>query len=62
MGQKANRQSKDNIPINLTKDEMQMYIRRFQIIDNDRKGYVSLNDIRRSMEVIFLELLIITRL
>lgn len=51
MGQMVNRASRDKIPINLTKDEIQLYIKRFQIIDKDRKGYVSINDIRRSLKV-----------
>lgn len=51
MGQKVNRASRDQIPINLNKDEIQTYIKRFQIIDKDRKGYVSINDIRRGLKV-----------
>nr|CAI5867662.1 unnamed protein product [Callosobruchus analis] len=50
MGQNVNRASRDKIPINLSKEEIQLYIRRFQIIDKDRKGYVSINDIRRSLK------------
>lgn len=50
MGQNVNRASRDKIPINLTKDEIKLYIKRFQIIDKDRKGYVSINDIRRSLK------------
>lgn len=52
MGQMVNRASRDKIPINLTKDEIQSYIKRFQIIDKDRKGFVSINDIRRSLKVV----------
>lgn len=51
MGQNVNRASRDRLPINLSKDEIQLYIKRFQIIDKDRKGYVSINDIRRSLKV-----------
>ncbi|XP_050553182.1 glycerol-3-phosphate dehydrogenase, mitochondrial isoform X3 [Spodoptera frugiperda] len=50
MGQMVNRASRDKIPINLSKDEIQTYIKRFQIIDADRKGFVSINDIRRSLK------------
>ncbi|XP_045511018.1 glycerol-3-phosphate dehydrogenase, mitochondrial isoform X1 [Colias croceus] len=50
MGQMVNRASRDKIPINLSKDEIQTYIKRFQIIDKDKKGYVSINDIRRSLK------------
>ena len=51
MGQTVNRASKDKIPISLTKEEIQLYIKRFQLIDKDRKGYVSINDIRRGLKV-----------
>ena len=51
MGLMMNRTSRDKIPINLDKKEIQTYIKRFQIIDKDRKGYVSINDIRRSLKV-----------
>lgn len=53
MGQNVNRASRDKIAINLSKEEIQLYIKRFQIIDKDRKGYVSINDIRRSLKVSF---------
>jgi glycerol-3-phosphate dehydrogenase len=51
MGQLVNRASRDKIPINLSKDEIQSYIKRFRIIDKDHKGYVSITDIRRSFQV-----------
>ncbi|KAK0082946.1 hypothetical protein PV325_009598 [Microctonus aethiopoides] len=57
MGQMVNRASRDKIPINLTKDEIQLYIKRFQIIDKDRKGYVSINDIRRGLKTLGIKLL-----
>lgn len=50
MGQMVNRASKEKIPIKLSKDEIQTYIKRFQVIDKDKKGYVSINDIRRAMK------------
>ncbi|KAL1458291.1 hypothetical protein WDU94_008452 [Cyamophila willieti] len=53
MGQMVNRASRDKIPINLTKEEINLYIKRFQIIDKDRKGYVSINDIRRGLKDVF---------
>ena len=55
MGQQVNRQSRDKIPINLSREEISDYIKRFQAIDKDRKGYVSINDIRRVLKVIFLK-------
>lgn len=51
MGLIVNRTSRDKLPINLSKDEIQMYIKRFGIIDKDNKGYVSINDIRRALKV-----------
>lgn len=51
MGSIVNRASRDKIPINLSKDEIQLYIKRFQIIDKENKGYVSINDIRRGLKV-----------
>ncbi|XP_018574439.1 glycerol-3-phosphate dehydrogenase, mitochondrial isoform X2 [Anoplophora glabripennis] len=56
MGQNVNRASRDKIPINLSKEEIQLYIKRFQIIDKDRKGYVSINDIRRSLKSLGIKL------
>lgn len=53
MGMSVNRASRDKIPITLSKEEIKMYINRFQLIDRDHKGYVSINDIRRSMKVRF---------
>ncbi|KAL3281271.1 hypothetical protein HHI36_004484 [Cryptolaemus montrouzieri] len=50
MGQNVNRASRDKIPINLSKEEIQLYVKRFGIIDKDHKGYVSINDIRRSLK------------
>lgn len=46
-----NRASREKMSINLSKDEMQLYIKRFGMIDSEHKGYVSINDIRRSMKV-----------
>uniref|UniRef100_A0A1B6E7D0 Glycerol-3-phosphate dehydrogenase n=1 Tax=Clastoptera arizonana TaxID=38151 RepID=A0A1B6E7D0_9HEMI len=50
MGQMVNRASRDKIPINLTKEEIQLYIKRFGLIDKDNKGYVSITDIRRGLK------------
>ena len=55
MGQLVNRASRDKIPINLTKEEIQLYIKRFSIIDKENKGYVSINDIRRGLKVCLLK-------
>uniref|UniRef100_A0A2P2I7R9 Glycerol-3-phosphate dehydrogenase n=1 Tax=Hirondellea gigas TaxID=1518452 RepID=A0A2P2I7R9_9CRUS len=50
MGQTVNRASREKIPINLTKSELSDYIKRFNSLDTDKKGYISLNDLRRSLE------------
>lgn len=51
MGQQVNRQSRDKIPINLSREEISNYIKRFQALDQDKKGYISINDIRRGLKV-----------
>ena len=51
MGQNVNRASRDKIPINLNKTEVQTYIKRFGLIDKDKKGFISINDIRNSLKV-----------
>jgi hypothetical protein len=53
MGQMVNRTSRDKVPINLSKEEITQYIKRFQLIDKENKGYVSINDIRRTLKVIW---------
>lgn len=40
----------EKIPINLSSEETRTYIKRFHLIDKEKKGYVSVNDIRRSMK------------
>jgi glycerol-3-phosphate dehydrogenase len=62
MGKDANRAAKDNIPITLTKTEVSDYVKRFNLIDADKKGYVSLTDIRRLLRVIKKTFLIVFKL
>ncbi|XP_073847461.1 glycerophosphate oxidase 1 [Musca autumnalis] len=50
MGLMVNRATKDRIQIKLSKEEIQTYIKRFQLIDKENKGYVSINDIRRALK------------
>ncbi|XP_073987951.1 glycerophosphate oxidase 1 isoform X2 [Rhodnius prolixus] len=49
MGEQVNRASKVAAPVNLTQEETEIYRNRFHLIDQDNKGYVSVNDIRRSL-------------
>nr|XP_034302358.1 glycerol-3-phosphate dehydrogenase, mitochondrial isoform X2 [Crassostrea gigas] len=36
-----------NVPINFTKDDINMYVKRFKNLDGDNKGYITVNDLRR---------------
>lgn len=40
-----------NVPINFTKDEINMYVKRFKNLDSDNKGYITVNDLRRYFKV-----------
>jgi glycerol-3-phosphate dehydrogenase len=51
MGKDVNRTSRENIPINLTKEEMSKYVKRFNAIDREKKGYITVTDMTRSMKV-----------
>lgn len=51
MGDQVNRTSKEKLPIDLTKDEVKLHIERFRLIDQENKGYISINDLRRSFKV-----------
>lgn len=35
----------------LSKDEINKYVKNFQRIDTEKKGYITLNDLRRFMKV-----------
>ncbi|KAF6214579.1 hypothetical protein GE061_009322 [Apolygus lucorum] len=50
MGGQVNKASKGKVEVNLTHDELQTYIKRFQLLDSGNKGYISINDIRRSFK------------
>lgn len=51
MGLVINRVSKEKITLNLTPEEIKTYEKRFVIMDKDKKGFVSINDIRRGLKV-----------
>lgn len=51
MGKDVNKASKENVPIKLSKAEISEHVKRFNKLDQGRKGYVSLNDIRQSLKV-----------
>lgn len=53
MGKDVNKTMRDQTPINLNKKEIKEFVARFNAIDNDRKGFITLMDLRRSLEVKF---------
>ncbi|XP_054168347.1 glycerol-3-phosphate dehydrogenase, mitochondrial-like [Oppia nitens] len=50
MGQQVDKELRDVLPISLTKDEINKYSKQFHSLDRDRKGYIGINDLRRSMK------------
>lgn len=50
MGQNVNKASKEKRPLNLSDSEVYKYMTRFKLIDKEDKGYISINDIRRSIQ------------
>jgi glycerol-3-phosphate dehydrogenase len=51
MGKNVNKTMKDSVEISLNKAEIKEYVKRFNALDHDKKGFVSINDIRNSLEV-----------
>ena len=51
MGKQVNKTMKDEVEISLNKAEIKEYLKRFNALDYDKKGFVSINDIRNSLEV-----------
>ncbi|VDM38703.1 unnamed protein product [Toxocara canis] len=47
MGQNARAQSVSGVPLNLTREEMQSAKERFNMLDKDGKGHITVNDLRR---------------
>ena len=43
MGQEARMQSMSSVPLNLTREEMQAAKERFNQLDRDRKGHITVN-------------------
>ena len=50
MGKQVNKTMKDSVEISLNKAEIKEYVKRFNSMDYDKKGFVSINDIRNSLE------------
>ena len=51
MGQNVNNQVRSQLPISMNKDEINKYSKQFHSLDRDRKGYIGINDLRRSIKV-----------
>lgn len=45
-----NKASRDSIPVSLTKAEIGEYVNRFNSLDGGKKGFISINDIRKSLQ------------
>ena len=45
------RAAKEAIPITLSQGEISEYVKRFTALDGDKKGFVTVNDLRNSLKV-----------
>jgi len=45
------KQQADNVPVHLKPEEVRLFVSRFQNIDQDAKGFITVNDLRRHMKV-----------
>merc|ERR1711981_771759 len=50
MGKDVNKVMRAKTEINLNKEEIKEYVKRFNALDHDKKGFVVINDIRNSLE------------
>jgi glycerol-3-phosphate dehydrogenase len=51
MGLNLKRDMRRSVQINLTRDEMSYYMKHFRQIDVNNKGFLTLNDLRRHLQV-----------
>lgn len=51
MGLNLKRDMRRNVPINLTREEMSYYMKYFRQIDVGNKGFCSLTDLKRYLQV-----------
>ena len=51
MGLNLKDESKNEVPINFSKEDINLYIQRFRSLDIDNKGYITVNDLRRYFKV-----------
>jgi hypothetical protein len=53
MGLNLKRDMRQNVPINLTREEMSYYMKHFLQIDVENKGFLTLSDLKRHLQVCF---------
>ena len=53
MGKGANKTQREQAAVNLSVDEIKAYTKIFNALDYDAKGYITINDIKKTLEVIF---------
>lgn len=51
MGKHAKMRAIEDAPLSLTKDEKEKAVQRFTKLDTDKKGYITVNDLRRYFKV-----------
>lgn len=51
MGKNVNNQVRSSVPISMSTSEINHYSKEFHTLDRDRKGYIGMNDLRRSIKV-----------
>jgi Ca2+-binding EF-hand superfamily protein len=51
MGLNLKRDMRRNVPINFTREEMSYYMKYFRQIDVENKGFVTLSDLKRHLQV-----------
>ncbi len=56
MGLNLKYQMKTNVPINFSKEEIGMYIKRFRNIDSKNKGFITHKDLKNYFKVIHLKI------
>lgn len=51
MGLNLKRDMRRNVPINFTREEMSYYMKHFRRIDVENKGFLTLSDLKRHLQV-----------
>lgn len=51
MGLNLKRDMRRNVPINFTREEMSYYMKHFRQMDVENKGFLTLSDLKRHLQV-----------